>query len=186
MDPKHIIKLQGKEFVTYEGLLNEAHSQGLKSVRTRLIQVPDASNGNTAIVSAEIEMEGGKVFSGLGDASPANVNSMIARHIIRMAETRSKARAMRDATNIGMAAVEELGGDDNEDTPASRPAPARLATPAQINKVAAEMARAGWTEAQGRDHLLKIYNKKSRAELSTTEISGLIDYLVSLPSKESA
>jgi len=58
------------------------------------------------------------VFSGLGDASPANVPAHIRAHLIRMAETRSKARALRDAVNVAVASIEELGGDD-DDAPAA-------------------------------------------------------------------
>lgn len=86
MDKRHVISLQGQEFITYEGLLSEAHAKGLKSIRTRLVQLPDSSNGQTAVVTAEVELEGGKVFAGIGDANPQNVNSMIAKHLIRMAE----------------------------------------------------------------------------------------------------
>lgn len=86
MDKRHVISLQGQDFVTYEGLLGEAHARGLKAIRTRLLQLPDASNGHTAVVTAEVELEGGKLFTGIGDASPQNVSSMIAKHLIRMAE----------------------------------------------------------------------------------------------------
>lgn len=62
----------------------------------------------------------------------------------------------------------------------------RLANPKQIGKVSAEMGRVGWSEQQGRDYLVKTFNKLSRAELSSAEISQMIDHLVALPSKENA
>lgn len=193
MDKRHVISLQGQEFITYEGLLSEAHAKGLKSIRTRLVQLPDSTNGQTAVVTAEVELEGGKVFAGIGDANPQNVNSMIAKHLIRMAETRAKARAFRDAVNIGMTSIVELdasesaGSESQEAGPLPLMAsPAKLATPKQINKVAAEMARVGWSEKDGRDYLLRTFNKLSRAELTSLEISRFIDHLAALPGKESA
>lgn len=111
MDKKYIINKQGKDFVLYEGLLDAAHQQGLKRISTVLIQIPHEDNGNVAVVSAEVETATG-TFSGIGDASPGNVNRMIAPHLIRMAETRAKARALRDAINVGETALEELADDD--------------------------------------------------------------------------
>lgn len=107
---KHYIKLQGKEYVTYPGLLDAAHSAGLLGIETELVQAPRDDNGNTAIATAKVSLEG-RVFTGIGDASPASVNKAIAPHIIRMAETRAKARALRDALNIGECSVEELADD---------------------------------------------------------------------------
>ena len=121
MDKRFIVNLKGKEFVTYEGLLNEAHTKGLKRIATRIISLPDASNGNTCVVTAEVELEGGRVFHGIGDASPQNVNPMIKPHLVRMAETRAKARALRDAVNVGMTAVEELGDGDGDAEPQPTP-----------------------------------------------------------------
>jgi hypothetical protein len=113
----YIINWQGNDFVKYEGLLDEAHQQGLCRIATTLIQVPHQDNGNVAIVAAEVETSKG-TFSGIGDASPQNVGRMIAPHVIRMAETRAKARALRDAVNIGVTAIEELA-DLDSDTPRS-------------------------------------------------------------------
>ena len=109
-----MIERQGKRFVLYAGLLEEAHSRGLRSIETELLQVPAAENGDVAIVRAVVRMEEGK-FAGIGDASPQNVGRMIAPHLIRMAETRAKARALRDAINVGVTAFEELGGDEGAD-----------------------------------------------------------------------
>ncbi|HEY9723575.1 MAG TPA: hypothetical protein V6D47_16305, partial [Oscillatoriaceae cyanobacterium] len=89
MEKRNIINLQGRDFVTYEGLLDEAHAKGLKSIRTQLVQVPADENGQTAICTAEVTLEDGsgvRVFTGIGDASPRNVNRSIANHVIRMAE----------------------------------------------------------------------------------------------------
>ncbi|MCB1282219.1 MAG: hypothetical protein KDB18_11930 [Salinibacterium sp.] len=99
-----------KEVVTYQGLLSKAHDEGLQRVATRLVQVPSDDNGRTAIAKALVETTKGK-FEGIGDANPENVNSYIIPHLIRMAETRAKARALRDAVNIGVISFEELDGD---------------------------------------------------------------------------
>ena len=111
MREEYMIERQGKRFVLYAGLLEEAHSRGLRSIETELLQVPDHENGEVAIVRAVVRTEDGK-FTGIGDSSPENVNRTIAPHVIRMAETRAKARALRDAINVGVTAFEELGGED--------------------------------------------------------------------------
>lgn len=104
------------EVVAYRGLLDMVHRDGLRSLRTTLIQIPSKENGETAIVSAEIQTGKG-TFTGIGDANAGNVNPRIAPHIIRMAETRAEARAMRKAVNIGVVALEELMDDvDTEGT----------------------------------------------------------------------
>ena len=99
-----------KEVVTYAGLLNCATQDNLKKVYTELIQLPSEANQMTAICMAEVVTDKG-VFRDYGDANPHNVSSMIVPHIIRMAVTRAKARAFRDAVNIGVVALEELGAE---------------------------------------------------------------------------
>ncbi|MDN5697447.1 MAG: hypothetical protein L0G70_05655 [Rubrobacter sp.] len=116
MREEFFIERQGKRFVLYAGLLEEAHERGLRGIETELLQVPDASNGEVAIVKAVVRTEEGK-FSGIGDASPENVGRAIAPHLIRMAETRAKARALRDAINIGATALEELGDEGANEAP---------------------------------------------------------------------
>lgn len=110
MREEYMIERQGKRFVLYAGLLEEAHARGLRSIETELLQVPSPENGELAIARAVVRTEDGK-YTGIGDASPQNVGRMIAPHIIRMAETRAKARALRDAINVGVASIEELGDD---------------------------------------------------------------------------
>src|SRR5262245_28109329 len=92
------------EVVRFKGLLALAHEDGLRSVRTTLIQAPSAGNVKTAIVHAKVKTRKG-TFTGLGDANPENVDPKIAPHVIRMAETRAIARAFRAAVNIGEVAL---------------------------------------------------------------------------------
>ena len=120
MREEYMIERQGKRFVLYAGLLEEAHSRCLRSIETELLQVPADENGEVAIVRAVVRTEDGK-FTGIGDASPENVNRTIAPHVIRMAETRAKARALRDAINVGVTAFEELGGEDGNEVVESSP-----------------------------------------------------------------
>ena len=128
MRDEFMITRQGKQYVLYQGLLDEAHTRGLRGIDTELVQVPTAENGNVALVKAVVEMEaadgseGSRTFSGIGDASPENVGRNIVPHIIRMAETRAKARALRDAVNVGATALEELS-DGDEASPAAYPPP---------------------------------------------------------------
>ena len=120
MREEFMITRQGKQYVLFAGLLDEAHSLGLKGIDTDLIQIPDESSGNVAIVKATAEMDDERRFTGIGDASPDNVGRSIAPHLIRMAETRAKARALRDAVNVGATAMEELS-DGDDAPPASSP-----------------------------------------------------------------
>jgi hypothetical protein len=147
-----MIERQGRSFVLYAGLLDEAHQRGLKSIRTQLLQAPMAENGETTICHAVVEMEDGRVFSGVGDATPENVGRNIVPHAIRMAETRAKARALRDAVNVGAVAIEELGDlDDGPSTPAreeprapvaAREVPQPASSPTPIRRAAAATAPA--------------------------------------------
>jgi hypothetical protein len=133
MRDEFLITRSGKQYVLFAGLLDEAHSRGLRGIDTELVQVPDEANGSVAIVKATAEMDDGRRFSGIGDASPENVGRNIVPHLIRMAETRAKARALRDAVNVGATALEELS--DGDDAPPagdfgasrSRPTPIREA-----------------------------------------------------------
>src|SRR5207247_2080837 len=72
------------------------------------------------IVKAEVQTAKG-LFEAVGDACPENVDEFLAPHLIRVAETRAKARALRDAVNVGVASFEELDGVtlDRDSSPGS-------------------------------------------------------------------
>src|SRR5713226_2020940 len=119
MKPEFLIERSGKQVVRYAGLLDLAHARGLKSLRTDLVQAPRKDNGQVAICRAVAELGAG-AFTGFGDASPRSAPRSMAEQLIRCAETRAKARALRDALNIKLPTVEELGqnGESIEMVPA--------------------------------------------------------------------
>ena len=130
IDKKSVINQQGKDHVLFSGLIDALHqlSIGFFSVDTRIEQLPTAENGQQAVCSALVRVYDPdnpdvvrRSCSGIGDASPANVNRMMANALIRMAETRAKARALRDLLNVGMVAFEELGPQTEEPPERERP-----------------------------------------------------------------
>lgn len=100
---------EGKDGVAYADLLARAHTEGLRSIATEVLLQPSDQNGRLCIIKAAVETEKGH-FEGIGDADPSSVEEQFAPHLIRVAETRAKARALRDAVNIGIVSFEELDG----------------------------------------------------------------------------
>ncbi|MBI4318873.1 MAG: hypothetical protein HY675_10305 [Chloroflexi bacterium] len=196
MKKEFVIERHGKSFVLYAGLLDEGHAQGLKSIKTSLLQIPNESNGNVAICFATVETEKG-TFTGIGDAAPFNVGREMSGCIVRMAETRAKARALRDAVNVGVAALEELGEVGDADDSAvsgngssgldtskqafySRPSPTNgsstngLATPAQVRAIyLIGRDQHGLTEAQLEEKVIAMYGC-TPAELTKKQASDFI------------
>ena len=115
---KFVKNLQGKEFVLYNGLIALGKEKGIKSITSKILQYPNAENGNTIIVEATLvgyEEVAGELrevtYTGIGDANAGNCNRQVAQHFIRMADTRAKGRALRDFLGIDMVMSEELGGE---------------------------------------------------------------------------
>ncbi|HLV79659.1 MAG TPA: hypothetical protein VKT32_05230 [Chthonomonadaceae bacterium] len=177
MKKEYIVERQGRMFVLYAGLLDLAHQRGLKSISTELLQVPGEPNNRVAICKATVVLEQDgleRIFTGIGDAAPNNVAPAMQTCTIRLAETRAKARALRDAVNVGVTAFEELDAEDVSDSAPERgyalnasrsarpaapnrtprraePAPVSASRPAEGTPLAAEMrhpAASPVTEAQ--------------------------------------
>ncbi|QYJ16244.1 hypothetical protein Rxycam_02077 [Rubrobacter xylanophilus DSM 9941] len=193
MREEFLITRQGRQYVLFAGLLDEAHARGLRSIETELLQIPEEANGMTAIVRARVEMEDGRTFSGLGDANPQNVGRSIAPHLIRMAETRAKARALRDAVNVGATALEEL--TDGEESPPVEEARSRRPRPVEdapseegpearrrggrVRKSQLELLRTLAVEARGENGVerLERHIGKPLSELTREEAEAWIDRL---------
>jgi hypothetical protein len=102
--PQYIQLIHGKPFVRYAGLLAMAHERGLHKLEAMFVSVTDA----LAVAQATAIFQDGRRFVESGDATPENVHFGVRPHFARLALTRAKARALRDALNIGICAVEEL------------------------------------------------------------------------------
>lgn len=112
LDERFIMTLEGKDFVKYPGLLDLGHQKGISTIDVDIVQPPTKDNGSFAICKATVIAKNGDTFTDIGDANPLNCNSKVAKHLLRMASTRSIARALRSYTNIGMTCLEELGDFD--------------------------------------------------------------------------
>jgi hypothetical protein len=99
--------IDGKPFVKYAGLLTLAHAQGLQHLDAWFTGVSDT----LAVAHATATFRDGRRFSESGEATPENVGHQVRPHFARLALTRAKARCLRDALNIALCAVEELGGE---------------------------------------------------------------------------
>ncbi|HDY90329.1 MAG TPA: hypothetical protein ENH82_19690 [bacterium] len=106
-----VVKIKGKDFVTYAGLLKKAHAAGLLSIEIEWQQVDFEKKCAACIVRAKFPE--GKIFDGFGSSTPDNSGGIAKDHFVELAHTRSKSRALRDALNIGTVAKEELSGDSN-------------------------------------------------------------------------
>ncbi len=117
---KYIVSVQGKDFITFPGLLAEAHSQGLGAINTELVNTDLTNPIMKATVTIHKGGVGEKTFTGYGDANSKNCATKVQNALIRMAETRAIARALRFACNIDMTALEEIGVEEEDTTPTQR------------------------------------------------------------------
>ncbi|MDI6916475.1 MAG: hypothetical protein QMC80_01610 [Thermoplasmatales archaeon] len=174
---EHVVLLKHsgveKEFVTYPGLLSLAHKKGLRRIDVSVVQLPDKENSFLAVVEATAEFEHG-IFADVGDASPDSVDPHLQPHILRMASTRAKARALRDALNIGVASVEELKTEGDVFVPA---------TEKQLGYIR-DLADLHYSNIQVIKDFLDEKNKNSIEELGKDEASGLISRLDKSKSKK--
>ncbi len=120
------------QIIRFRELIAEAHKHGLKSIQTHAVQYPAADNGQRAIFRAEIELqpqpEGPLLHvEATGDADPNNVSKMVVGALIRMAETRAVARALRWAT--GLDGVADVEMPDYTERPVAQPQSRPAASP---------------------------------------------------------
>jgi hypothetical protein len=106
--PQHVVFIQGKPFVRYVGLLQMAQERGLQS----LTATWTFNDAELSLTHAVATFQDGRRFEEAGDATPANTTRTVALHFRRVALTRAKARALRDALGVDLVSVEELKGSE--------------------------------------------------------------------------
>jgi hypothetical protein len=118
---RFLTKRHGQQLTLYAGLVDALHtlSAGAFEVTTAIARLPSEANGMTAVVTARAAIFDGtnrdlrlRLATGIGDASPQIVDPRLAPHLVRAAETRAKARALRDLLNVAAVWVGELGPGD--------------------------------------------------------------------------
>jgi len=178
MRKEFLIRRQGKEFVLYAGLLDDAHDKGLVSLETEALQV--GADFALFKATATLVQDGvKKVFIGHGDASPANIAPAMVPSLIRLAETRAKARALRDAVNVGVTAFEELGGKEEmmEETPRQRATPRPASKPENDTGITATQLNAIQNLCKQLEEPLPVGVEEFTNFRAAQEIKGLSDRL---------
>jgi hypothetical protein len=105
--PEHIVYLKDAKgtptpFVKYTGLLLLAHEEGLQSLtETWTLNEPELSLAQAVATFAD-----GRTCTGCGDSTPTNTR--VGGHWRRMALTRAKARALRDALGVDVCSFDEI------------------------------------------------------------------------------
>jgi hypothetical protein len=176
LDERFIKTIEGKEFVVYAGLLDLAHQKGLIKMSVDILQYPTPENGHMAIAKAQAESRLGEIYVDVGDATPTNCNAKVAKHLLRMASTRAKARALRDFTNIGMTCLEELGDFNDITEEGTNLEPAAPTKGKAIKKESPKPAASAPTppaSIKGSEHPGKMSEAQNRAIMNLAKRRGL-------------
>ncbi len=178
-------KTAGGETMSADGLVALAHIKGMWKCETKIIQFPNADNGNMCICQATvggydwdpIENKIIKVeYSDIGDASPQNCNRMVAPSFIRMASTRALGRELRKYTNIDMLCTEELGEDDVT-TESMDDATAKMVEPQQLVAMKGIIQQKGIDKATFENMLIKTFNTNDFQRLTFDQANTMIQIL---------
>jgi len=102
--PQFITYLHGKAFIQYAGLLQAARAQGLQSLDATWT----FNDEGLSLAHAVATFTDGRRHSECGDSTPSS-GKRVGDAWRRLALTRAKARALRDALALGICSIEEMG-----------------------------------------------------------------------------
>lgn len=177
---KFMVNIKGKDAIKLEGLTVLAHEKGMWKLETEIVQYPTQENNFTAICKTTV---GGYdydpitdkvrevVYSDIGDANVNNCTKMVAASYIRMASTRSQARALRKYTNIDMVCTSEM--DSVTEEPPEPPI-----TTEQLSQVKELIKAKGLTPDTFGNMLFKMFGHQNYMQLTQNQGNTLITTLV--------
>lgn len=115
----------GKEFVYLKGLERLARARGVVEKQTKVHATPTTENP-IAVVSVTYIFKDGARWESVADCTVKSAKEGFGKYLTAMAESRAKARALRDAFGIALCSVEEIGTpsaqeEDEEIPPISDP-----------------------------------------------------------------
>lgn len=173
---KFSVNIKGKDAIKLEGLTAFAHEKGMWKFETKIVQYPNDQNGWTAICETVI---GGydydpitdKVrevtYSDIGDANVNNCGKMVAASYIRMASTRSQARALRKYTNIDMVCSSELSDVVDE-------APEPIVSVEQLTEIKQLVGTKGINKDKFSEILFGLFNHINYTQITQSQADTLI------------
>jgi len=106
-----MIKISGKDYMLYTGLLKKAHE---KTGKFSMEIIESWVNNDMTMAWCKVRVtaweneQSVQVFDGFGSSTPKNASAIGSSHPVEMAHTRAKGRALRDYLNIGEVMAEEL------------------------------------------------------------------------------
>lgn len=176
---KFSVNIKGKDAIKLEGLTAFAHEKGMWKFETIIIQFPSDQNGWTAICQTTIggydydpitEKVREVLYSDIGDANVSNCGKMVAASYIRMASTRSQARALRKYTNIDMVCSSELSDVMDE-------APEPLISVEQLTEVKQLLSAKGINKEKFGEILFQLFQHTNYQGLTGNQGNVLLETL---------
>lgn len=103
---KFIVNIQGKEFITYNGLLAYAQENG-EIEKKEVLRLDVSDDQKLALAHVRVTMKDGRFFEDIGSCTPQNSKS-VTTYAPEMAVTRGYARAIRTGLNVDYCSKEEI------------------------------------------------------------------------------
>lgn len=118
LNKDEILKKNGKEFVFLRGLERLAKERGIVGAYSRIVATP-SPECPCAVVTFQYVFADGATYEGSADATIKNCDQGFRLYLTAMAESRAKARALRNAFGIAACSVEEIAPnavDEDDDS----------------------------------------------------------------------